>query len=79
MGYRYRTTGDSFKKFNCHNCGKKVTKRTSTAINTVEDGCRTGSTGEARLWLSKDRGKREVTKKLASPRVCKGGCKKSDT
>ena len=79
MGFKYRTVGDKFKKFNCHNCGKEVTKRTSVALNTVGDGYTTGSTKDTRRWLSKETGGREITLKQPSPRVCKGGCKKNDT
>ena len=79
MGFKYKTIGDNFKKFNCHNCGKKVTRRTSKAIDTVADGYRTGSTRDTHRWLSKEKGGREITLKQPSNRVCKGRCKKDGT
>lgn len=71
----YSTPGVSFKKVICLNCKQEVTRRKSLAVNPPGDGQSTGRSDKSgRLWMSKDHGGREITKKGPSPRICRGGC-----
>ena len=71
----YTTPGTSFKTVTCVQCKNEVSRRSSVAIDVLADGHPTGRTEYIkRLWLSKERGKREITRKNPFPRICKGGC-----
>ena len=71
----YSNPGTSFKKVECMQCKKEVTRRGSIAVNPPMDGQPTGRTEKTgKLWMSNEHGGREITSKGPSPRVCKGGC-----
>ena len=71
----YITPGTTFKTVVCMQCKKEVTRRKSIAVEPPVDGQPAGRSDKSgKLWLSKEHGGREITRKNPSQRICRGGC-----